>query len=69
MKTTVARSVRGVFSAADAQQENSIPRRLVARVCLESLNDPASVGRIIEVTSSPDQPQQRLQDWLALTSG
>ena len=58
-----------VFSAADAQQEKSIPRRLVARVCLESLNDPASVGRIIEVTSSPDQPQQRLQDWLALTTG
>ena len=58
-----------VFSAADAQQELSIPRRLVARVCLESLNDPASVGRIIEVTSSPDQPQRRLQDWLALTTG
>ena len=58
-----------MFSTADAQQNNSIPRRLVARVCLESLSDPASIGRIIEVTSSPDQPQRRLQDWLALTSG
>jgi len=44
------------YSDADQQESNSIPRRLVARCCVEALNTPASVGRIIEVTSSVDQP-------------
>jgi uncharacterized protein YbjT (DUF2867 family) len=54
-----------VFSAADQQESNSIPRRLVARVCLEALDAPASIGRIIEVTSRAEQPPQRLAAWLA----
>ena len=54
-----------VFSGADQQESNSIPRRLVARVCLEALHSPASIGRIIEITSSPEQTPQPLAAWLA----
>lgn len=53
-----------VFSAADQQDSSSIPRRLVARVCLEALADPGAVGRIIEITSSPDQQPRSLGTWL-----
>ena len=53
-----------VFSGADQQESDSIPRRLVARVCLEALATPASVGRIIEITSSPEQSPQSLRNWL-----
>jgi len=53
-----------VFSGADQQERDSIPRRLVARVCLEALATPASVGRIIEITSSPEQSPQSLRNWL-----
>jgi uncharacterized protein YbjT (DUF2867 family) len=54
-----------VYSGPDTQESNSIPRRLVARVCLDALDTPASIGRIIEVTSSPSQPQTPLQQWLS----
>ena len=47
----------GVYwSGPDQQESDSIPRRLVARCCLEALNTPASIGRILEVTSSASQP-------------
>jgi uncharacterized protein YbjT (DUF2867 family) len=52
------------YSAADQQQEASIPRRLVARVCLEALETPASSGRIVEITSS-DRPRERPASSLA----
>jgi uncharacterized protein YbjT (DUF2867 family) len=54
-----------VFSDAGGQEEGSIPRRLVARVCLDALETPAAVGRIIEITSRPQQPRPSLGDWLA----
>ena len=54
------------FSGADQQESNSIPRRLVARVCLQALHTPASIGRIIEITSSPEEPVQSLEGWLAI---
>lgn len=54
-----------VFSGADQQQSSSLPRRLVARVCLEALETPAAIGRIIEITSSPQQQPQALGEWLA----
>jgi len=54
-----------VYSGPDTQESNSIPRRLVARVCLDALETPAAIGRIIEVTSSPNQPQTPLQQWLS----
>jgi len=54
-----------VYSRANQQESNSIPRRLVARVCLEALNSPAAIGQIIEVTSANGQPSQSLEAWLA----
>jgi uncharacterized protein YbjT (DUF2867 family) len=54
-----------VFSEADQQQSRSIPRRLVARLCLDALATPAAIGRIIEVTSSPSQAPRSLAEWLA----
>jgi uncharacterized protein YbjT (DUF2867 family) len=54
-----------VYSGPDTQESNSIPRRLVARVCLDALETPAAIGRIIEVTSSGSQPPTALQQWLA----
>ncbi|MFM8524450.1 MAG: SDR family oxidoreductase [Cyanobacteriota bacterium] len=55
------------LSGADQQQSRSIPRRLVARVCLDALADPASEGRILEVTSDPQLPKTSLSEWLAAT--
>ena len=49
---------------ADQQQSNSIPRRLVAQVCLDALEQPRACGRILEITSSCNQPQQPLGHWL-----
>jgi len=54
-----------VISAAGGQEQGSIPRRLVARVCLDALENPAAVGRIIEITSRAEQPGPSLGDWLA----
>ena len=53
------------FSGPDQQQSSSIPRRLVARVCLDALETPAAIGEIIEITSSPALPPQSLSSWLA----
>ena len=57
------------FSGADQQQDGSLPRRLVARVCLDALAVPPSVGRIVEITSAvPDTPSPQapaLASWLA----
>jgi uncharacterized protein YbjT (DUF2867 family) len=54
-----------VISAAGGQEQGSIPRRLVARVCLDALENPAAVGRIIEITSRAEQAGPSLGDWLA----
>jgi uncharacterized protein YbjT (DUF2867 family) len=54
-----------VYSGPDQQDSQSIPRRLVARVCLEALETPAAEGRIIEITSRQQQPRQSLAQWLA----
>jgi uncharacterized protein YbjT (DUF2867 family) len=54
-----------VFSGPDQQESNSIPRRLVARVCLDAVAAPEAVGRIIEITSDSDQPAMPLAQWLA----
>ena len=49
---------------ADQQQSNSIPRRLVAQMCLDALEQTQACGRILEITSAPSQPQQPLDQWL-----
>lgn len=54
-----------LWTGADRQESDSIPRRLVARCCLEALNTPDSIGRILEVTSSQQQPVVSLQEALA----
>jgi len=54
-----------VYSGPDTQESNSIPRRLVARICLDALDTPESIGRIIEVTSNRSQPQVPLHQWLS----
>jgi len=54
-----------LFSGPGQQESSSIPRRLVARVCLDALETPAAIGRIVEITSSPERPAQTLQAWLA----
>lgn len=56
-----------VFSGPNQQESDSIPRRLVARVCLDALSAPAAIGRIIEITSSPEQSPQPLAGWLAIS--
>ena len=56
-----------VYSGPDVQESNSIPRRLVARVCVDALETPAAIGRIIEVTSSAGQAPVALGDWLAVS--
>jgi len=53
------------WSGPDTQESDAIPRRLVARCCLEALNTPASIGRILEVTSAPELPVVRLEAVLA----
>ena len=55
----------GVYwSGPNQQEKDSIPRRLVARCCVEALNTPASIGRILEVTSSASRPVISLPDAL-----
>jgi len=44
------------FSGPDQQRDGSIPRRLVAQVCLDALETPASVGRVLEITSRAEAP-------------
>ena len=53
-----------LFSKADEQESNSIPRRLVAQVCVDALSEADASGRIIEITSSNDHPQGSLSSWL-----
>jgi uncharacterized protein YbjT (DUF2867 family) len=54
------------FTDADQQESSSIPRRLVAKVCLDAIELPAAVGRILEITSAEDVVPQALADWLAV---
>ena len=54
-----------LWTGADQQTSNSIPRRLVARCCLEAVNTPDSIGMILEITSSSEQPVQSLKQAMA----
>ena len=53
-----------VWTGPDQQDSQSIPRRLVARCCLEALETPGSIGRILEVTSNTQQTVQPLSEAL-----
>ncbi len=42
------------YTKEDTQFKGSIPRRLVAKCCIDSLNNKQSINKIIEVTSSSE---------------
>ena len=54
-----------VYSGADQQESSSLPRLLVALACLDALETPAAIGKIVEITSSANQEPQPLAGWLA----
>ena len=43
-----------IYTKEDTQFDGSIPRRLVAKCCIDSLKNKASINKIIEVTSSTE---------------
>ena len=43
-----------LYTKEDTQSKGSIPRRLVAKCCIDSLNNKDSINKIIEVTSSSE---------------
>ena len=45
-----------VMSSADTLFEGSIPRQKVAHICVESLFQPASCNKIVEIVSKADAP-------------
>ncbi len=46
-----------LFSGQRTQEEGSIPRRLVAKSCIEALKTKESIKKIIEITSSKENPK------------
>lgn len=44
-----------VVSGANTQQQGGIPRRLVARYCLECLDSSSTIRQVLEITSKPRQ--------------
>ena len=42
------------YTKEDTQFNGSIPRRLVAKCCIDSLRNKRSINKIIEITSSRD---------------
>ena len=49
-----------LFSAEKTQEEGSIPRRLVAQSCIEALKTKSSIEKIIEITSSEENPKTNM---------
>ena len=49
-----------LFTGEKTQEEGSIPRRLVAKVCIEALKTKDSIEKIIEITSSEDNPKTNM---------
>ncbi|MEB3308446.1 MAG: SDR family oxidoreductase [Cyanobacteriota bacterium] len=54
-----------VFTGPDQQQSNSIPRQLVAQVCVDAVTSAAAESRIVEITSQVGKGDLTLMDWLA----
>ena len=53
-----------LWTGPDEQQNNSIPRRLVAKSCIEALETPQSIGHIVEITSNSQTKQITLANFL-----
>ncbi len=49
-----------LFSGEKTQEEGSIPRRLVAKCCIEALKTKDSLRKIIEITSSEENPKTNM---------
>ena len=49
-----------LFSGEKTQEEGSIPRRLVAKACIEALKTKDSIEKIIEITSSEENPKTNM---------
>tara|TARA_Y100001968_G_C19254391_1_gene666041 strand:+ start:93 stop:761 length:669 start_codon:yes stop_codon:yes gene_type:complete len=49
-----------MYSEEKSQEEGSIPRRLVAKTCIEALKTKDSIEKIIEITSSEENPKTNL---------
>ena len=49
-----------LFSGKKTQEEGSIPRRLVAKSCIEALKTKDSIKKIIEITSSEENPKTNM---------
>ena len=49
-----------LFSSEKTQEEGSIPRRLVAKSCIEALKTRDSIKKIIEITSSEENPKTNM---------
>jgi len=49
-----------LFSAEKTQEEGSIPRRLVAKSCIEALKTKESIRKIIEITSNEENPKTNM---------
>ena len=49
-----------LFSGEKTQEEGSIPRRLVAKPCIEALKTKVSIEKIIEITSSEENPKTNM---------
>ncbi len=51
-----------LYGSAGSQEEGSIPRRLVARSCIEALGLNSSIEKIIEVTSNQENTRIAMKD-------
>ena len=49
-----------LFTGKKTQEEGSIPRRLVAKACIEALKTKDSVEKIIEITSSEENQKTNM---------
>jgi uncharacterized protein YbjT (DUF2867 family) len=56
------------LTGPDQQESDSIPRRLVARCCVDALKTPSSIGRILEITSDDSIPRVPLAEALSTTT-
>lgn len=53
-----------LYTGEGTQEDGSIPRRLVAKCCLDALKTDKSIKRIIEITSNSQHPKVSLKDSL-----
>ena len=50
-----------LYSKIDTQTEGSISRRLVAKCCVDAINNKESINKVIEITSSKEYKKVTFQ--------